>query len=231
MSFLDRMFKGKRLANLRTASEFSDAVERLEAELRTIVTERDSIEARKEQALFGGDGDIKEIRKQAAELDERVEIVSAALNGSRKRLAEAQEAERQSVVEARMQEAQKLKAEQVRLVIEYDRYASGIVTALTRLRELSGLLANENNYAKAEGRKDLVIGDTFADIRRKLLQTYEADKAERGIPSNAFEVSGQQVVDLGRDERIVLPDYWPHRSSLKCLDGRGIYGLAAEIGD
>lgn len=194
------------LKTTRTAAQFGEAIPQITADLAKAESNLAALKTQREGVIFdGGPGALTKLLAEIKEAEANIETLQIALEGARRRAAQAEAAEKASELEARHREAQRLCNEERRLLKAWHGAAKRLADLTAEVDSTQQAIAAENNFMSAEGRPDLrlpTVADAINAERRRKWERFYQDDPNR--PVNAPMLHSLRVA---QDVRIA--GYYP----------------------
>lgn len=195
-----------RLKGVKSAASFAELIPQLEADLATAEAEVRALEGKREDAIFAeGEAGIAKLQAAIAAAKDRVETLKIAIDGARRRQADAAAAEHNAKLEARHREALKLSADERRLLKQWHVAAKKLAEITGELKAVQKSITAENNAMRAEGRPDLLLPNHAREIDTKRQAAWDA--AYRGMAHPP--VNHMPEILLHVPELLKIDHYWP----------------------
>lgn len=202
------------LKTTRTAAQFEETIPKIEADLRQAEANLATLKAQREGAIFdGGPGALSKLLAEIKDAEAQIETLQIAINGARRRSAEAEAAEKNSRLETRFREAQRLPAEERKLLKQWHTAANKLADLTDQVTAVQASIAAENRFMASEGRHDLELPTAAAEVSAKRRAMWERHYAgDRNRPVNPPEPIGLHVAHETR-----ITNYYPRPA-----DGKGV---------
>ncbi|PZF76412.1 hypothetical protein DK847_14655 [Aestuariivirga litoralis] len=194
------------LKSVRTAAQFEETIPKIDADLRQAEANLTALKGQREGVIFdGGEAALSKLLAEIKDAEMRVETLHIALDGARRRAAEAEANEKNSKLEARHREAQRLPAEERRLLKQWHTAAYKLADLTDQVAAVQKTIAAENSFMASEGRRDLELPTAAAEVSAKRRAMWERHYAgNRHRPVNPPQPIGLNVAHETR-----ITGYYP----------------------
>ena len=195
------------LKGAKSAASFEEAIPQIEASLAEAEREVKALQSKREAAIFeGGEAELAKLQRDIASAKERAETFAIALDGARRRQAEAAARESMAALESDVKAAAKVDARRRQRRKELHQAFTAAADALADIEADDKLIAAINAKVQAAGRSDLTfpnIEGEITDSRQAAFEAYYRDRGE-SLPSNS-RVAPTYPPYHG----VEIPNYWP----------------------
>lgn len=194
------------LKNVRTSAQFEETIPKIEDDLRQAHVGIAALKAQREAAIFdGSEATLTKLLGDIREAELRAETLQIALEGARRRQAEAEAAEHKAKLEARHREALKLSTEERRLLKAWHLAAKKLADITAEVDAVQRAIDVENVAMRGASRPDLVLPNLAREVNATRRDIWDRHFAGVEHPPSNPPVS----VSLNVGSQFQIPNYWP----------------------